>query len=322
MRLGALAMVMVAAAGKDAIVIRMANHVKLDLVQVLCTSLPSASYDLWLLFDNTTGLVANEAIYGQLNETIESVVSRLPDPPRTRFSIISEEALYAVYPHTNFVDTADFLHTQKALREHVHLGWAISIPFVNAWRVLSGEEYPRYWVLEDDTRLTGDDYDGFFSSYDAHPADLITTTDAKDKPRKYTHLRFTWDIPMNYVLKQRQYVERYSLKLLDALHTMTRNGLVAFCEFFSATVCNADQPHCVLHNLKDDDVLGDRFLHNTRVTQDDWHNLTLTQPNRWFHALKWLGRCEDLPPDLALPASAPPFCHSPTEAARVRRPRR
>lgn len=250
-------------ASNTAVVIRFARSVKLDLIAAYASSL--LPYDLWILFDNSVDRIPNERLF---HHSIGVVARR-----GARVAVLDEDDFRREY-------TANFSYVLKGRPA----GRVLHAPFVNLWRHTYNLTYEYYWVLEDDARLTGDDYPAFFAKYDTVEADLVAGQFDSLRGNQF----FDWPVPLELLSKAREHVQRYSRHLLDELHVLHKLGVAAHGEFFAATVCSTD-PACEIHWMEPDGVIGSRYNWSSQVTPFDWRRLEKEEPGRWFHALKWLG---------------------------------
>lgn len=257
---------------KTAVIVRSASWLKFDLIASYLQDLRRDKYDFWVLYDNSQGAVKDEA---EFRDAFERFVNTF-DGPRARLVIDTDASVKQLYNGTNFT----------FIWQGSEIGWLFHIPFVNAWRYnYETRHYRNYWIVEDDARLSRDNYTEFFDKYARNRADFISGFFANATLPSKVH---NWQVPIDRVRRAKEHVQRYSPFLLDELHALHSLGIASVGEYFAATVCHV-HPKCTVHSMTNDDVLGTTYLPIGRVPPNRWTTLLRSEPGRWFHALKWLG---------------------------------
>lgn len=258
-----------------AVILRCSRWLKYDVIAHYLTSLRS-HMDFWVLYDNSMEMLRQQDI-PSFYDAFDRFASSIPDA-RAQLVVHTNASVFSLYNGTDF---------ESVLRGRGAVGWLIHVPFINAWRREYGtRDYRYYWVVEDDARLTGDDYGAFFDKYDNSTADFLSAFFA---PEDYNVMRdYNWLVPERVVRKAKEHVQRYSPWFLNELHVLHTLGLATEGEFFAATACNAN-PDCIAHDLADDDVIGSTYRPAGRMSPSRWRDTIHSEPNKWFHALKWLG---------------------------------
>ena len=278
---------------RTAVVLRMHGRLKLDVAALYLDSLDPERYDFYVLYDDTD--------VGRLDPRVcEAFASFAKQRSRVRAKLVSfgEDHLRGTYPGVDFEMTRGFRNTPLGPRR-MNIAWGAYHVMLTAWRrqVAGGAPtgfYPYVWAVEDDVRLSGDDYSAFFDSLAATDTSSFLFTDKADNTTAWSRY-WTWPVADSEKHKVFTQITRYSADLLDHLDGMLTLGLNGWDEFFTATVCGADR-RCTMRGLGDHLATPVRkfFKWDGEVTRADWESRRRAQPGKWFHPLKWLGDCRSM----------------------------
>merc|ERR1712137_1136309 len=82
-----------------------------------------------------------------------------------------------------------------------------------------------------------------------------------------------------------EFIRRISTRLFDELHEWSLKGLTAISEEFAPTVCY-NVEWCTIHTLPKH-FESEKLQWDARVTEEEFEEFKKTQPNKFFHALKF-----------------------------------
>jgi hypothetical protein len=296
---------------RTAVVVRSAVHFKVDLVVAYLENLPRDEFDFWVLFDVTNA--APDFDQAKLQHDFQSLVNEIPTSPRAWLYFLNDTMVMEEFPTTPFGSA----HTSggPGRGKSASLGWDLADVFVATWRAGTelGDRYPWVWVNEDDVRLAGDDYSTFFRRYGPHRDEDLIAFDffaIKHSGRRITYTNHLDGVHLRHEdLQQHEWghanqinwkadkmtftedwVRRFSRKLLDTEYSFLRQNLIAQNEMFISTLCAGDPGHCTFSAISESEH-GSRLSWNIHIPEEDWPGYERDETGKWFHALKWLGKC-------------------------------
>jgi len=285
---------------KTAVVFRTKVLMKMEIIFAMMTSLSRANYDIWVLFDAGPSLENGDIETKDIPlmiETFERFVQRVeaanPTVAQAHMCVLEADMLLEFYPEIPFHHILWGRHTT--------IGRYFHLPFINLWRHLKDvTEYKYYWVVEDDARVSGDNYALVMDPYLNNTADLITKwreppfwiddTDLLALGGGESKDPFSWSVPKRFICQKGEHVERLSRPLLDHIHEFVRLGIYGYSEVFSSTLCKG-LVGCYIHWWNNDGFLGSRYsITDDVVTVDMWFQQIIhNETGKWFHPVKWLG---------------------------------
>eukprot|EP00756_Hemistasia_phaeocysticola_P051921 Hpha_TRINITY_DN270_c0_g1::TRINITY_DN270_c0_g1_i1::g.83714::m.83714 len=232
----------------------------------------SGGWDLWVQADASSS-------WRQRPE-VEAMWERLRSACGGRLHLFTDEEMRERFPA---------LSEPKWTAGKRTLGYGFHCQAISLWWRCSGVEYEWVWVLEDDVGCSGRLGD-VLNAHADDDADLLTYNWKQRHPgwpwKEAVSRGFRTVCPkLSDQLFSREHVQRLSGRLLAALERFSLDGVVAWSEMATPSLCRC---LCLKEGSLRTEHIGDKYAWNARLSELDFEERCSADSRPMlYHALKW-----------------------------------
>lgn len=171
--------------------------------------------------------------------------------------------------------------------------WVSHTESIIQWYHYTNDKYDYIWILEQDLGVSGS-LSTILDHYNESRSDLITYN-VKEENSKWPHFRcysnnyISWRlkyIDENKMYTTKEFIQRWSKKLINKLDENLNNGIHAISE---ASVIETTIFYNLTYQLLNKEDIGYAFDWNHRVSKKGWEKILKdkSKQNKLYHALKF-----------------------------------